>query len=458
MSRDSRVAVAIVAAALVLGVEADVVFRGRPLGLNVALFAVTFVGALAVLLRVAHAPLHQGRRWMAAPLLLFSFAFVWRDSPLLTVANALAVGGAVALGALRRTTPTRATVADYADGVAAAGAGTLAGTIHLLQREVPWDDAARALRGRRAAAVGRGLALGLPLLLVFGGLFVAADALFQHLVAAALPNISRVWSDVVVIGVAAYFAAGLLRDLVAAKTAVLPRRAVRLGQTEVAVALGVVNLLFAVFVAVQAHEALGRLTYAQFARRGFFELVAVSVLVLPVVLGATAVAPSRLTRALCAVLLVLELAVAGSALDRLRLDQRQYGLTEPRLYATGIVVWLIAVFIWLGVTTLRGRGRFAVGALALGFAATAALNVLNPDALIARVNLSRPHVDYEYLVHLSDDAVPTLVSREGSLPSGVRRELRSRRPRSDVLSWNLARDRARNALRAGTRKLAGEVR
>jgi hypothetical protein len=447
MSRDSRVAVALVIAAVVLGVAADVMFRGRPLGLNVALFAVTFVGALALLLRIARAPLHQGRRWMAAPLLLFSFAFVWHASPLLTVANALAVGGALALGALRRTTPARASAADYAEALAAAGAGTLAGTIRLLQHEVPWDDAGRALRGRRASGVARGLALGLPLLLVFGGLFVAADAVFQHLVSAALPNIPQLWSHVVVIGVAAYFAAGLLRDLVAAKTTVLPRRAVRLGQTEVTVALVVLDLLFAAFVAVQAHEALGHLTYAQFARRGFFELVAVSVLVLPVVLGANAVAPSRLTRALCAVLLTLELAVAASALDRLRLDQQQYGLTEPRLYATGIVLWLAAVFVWLGVTTLRGRGRFAVGALVLGFAATAALNIINPDALIARVNLSRPHIDYAYLTHLSDDAVPTLVARERQLPPAVRRALRARAvPRAGLLSWNLSRERARNAL------------
>jgi len=448
MSRDSRVAVALVAAALVLGVAADIVFRGRPLGLNVALFAVTFVGALAVLLRIARAPLHQGRRWMAAPLLLFSFAFVWRDSQLLTVANALAVGGAVALGALRRTTPARASVADYAEAATAAGAGTLAGAIRLLRREVPWDEAGRALRGRRAAAVGRGVALGLPLLIVFGGLFVAADAVFQHLVTAALPNIPQVWSHAIVIGIVAYCAAGLLRDLVAVKTTVLPRRSVRLGQTEVAVALAGLNLLFAAFVAVQAREALGHLTYAQFARRGFFELVAVSVLVLPVVLGANSLAPSRLTRGLCAGLLTFELAVAASALDRLRLDQQQYGLTEPRLYATGIVLWLACVFVWLGVTTLRGRGHFAVGALVLGFVATAALNVLNPDALIARVNLSRPHVDYAYLVHLSDDAVPTLVARRRSLPPFIRRELRARKlPHADFLSWNLSRERARTALR-----------
>ena len=44
------------------------------------------------------------------------------------------------------------------------------------------------LRGRRAASVGRGLALGLPLVAVFGGLFVAADAVFKNLVTSAVPD------------------------------------------------------------------------------------------------------------------------------------------------------------------------------------------------------------------------------------------------------------------------------
>jgi hypothetical protein len=361
---------------------------------------------------------------------------------LLTVANSLAVGGAVALGALRRTKPVDAGVADYAEGLAAAGAGALAGAIALLQREVPWEETGQALRGRRATAVARGLALGLPLLLVFGGLFVAADSVFQHLVTAALPDIPQLTTHVIVIAVVAYVAAGLLRDLVAAKTTLPARRALRLGRTEVAVALGALNVLFAVFVAVQVREALGHMTYAQFARRGFYELVVVSVLVLVVVLGATTLSPTRLVRGLCALLVTFELAVAASALDRFRLDEQQYGLTELRLYATGIILWLVAVFLWLLVTTLRGRGRFAVGALVLGFAATAALNVINPDALIARVNLSRPHVDVAYLRSLSDDAVPTLVARRPDLVAG-------RRPaRQDWLSWNLSRHNAERALRS----------
>src|SRR5436190_23708817 len=102
MSRASRVAIGVGCAALFLGISGDFLFRAQPLGLNVFLWTAGFVLALALLLRVARAPLHQGRRWMVAPLLVFSAAFVWHESPLLTAANLLALTGAVALGALRR--------------------------------------------------------------------------------------------------------------------------------------------------------------------------------------------------------------------------------------------------------------------------------------------------------------------------------------------------------------------
>jgi hypothetical protein len=149
-------------------------------------------------------------------------------------------------------------------------------------------------------------------------------------------------------------------------------------------------------------------------------------------------------------------------LQRLRLYERQYGLTELRVWTTGVVVWLMCVFVWLCVTTLRGRGRFAVGALVLGFAATAAPNVLSPDALIARKDLSRSHVDASYLARLSDDAVPTLVSKLRSLRADLRADLaRSLLARGKggggVLAWNASRSRAQSVLRghrAELRRLA----
>jgi hypothetical protein len=169
----------------------------------------------------------------------------------------------------------------------------------------------------------------------------------------------------------------------------------------------------------------------------------------PLVLAANALVRDRhgLVRALSAALVVLTLVVAASALLRMRAYVHEYGLTELRVYVTGVVLWLAAVLLWSVPTVLRGRGRrFAVGVVLAGFAATLALNIANPDALIVRTNIARAKVDPMYLVSLSDDAVPALVQRLSALPEPARRSvaraLLARRFDGDPLGWNRARSLA----------------
>jgi Domain of unknown function (DUF4173) len=410
---------------------------------------------------------------MVAPLLLSSAAFIWRESALLTAVNLLALAGAVTIGALRRTAPAeRPAVLDYATSAVAAGSAAAAGAVRLLQEDIEWDEATRELRSERPRGVARGLALGSPLLALFGGLFIAADAVFKSFATEVLPNFDHPVEHFAIVLGAAWLSMGLLRDLLAAREeerlvspALIGRTHVRLslGTTEVVIALGALNALFLAFVLVQLRylfggqalvEARTQLTYAEYARQGFFELVAVAVLVLLVLLAADALLRGEesrgalLVRGLSWCLLALVFVVMVSALQRMRLYEEVYGLTQLRIYAVGIIGWLGVVFAWFGLTVLRGRRcSFALGAVVAGFAATAVLNVVNPDALIARTNLDRSRVDIPYVAGLSDDAVPALLERLPCLRPDLRRalalELLRRTPAgSDWRSFNLARSRA----------------
>jgi hypothetical protein len=241
----------------------------------------------------------------------------------------------------------------------------------------------------------------------------------------------------------------------------------RLGATELTVVLALLDLLFLAFVLVQLRylfggaslvEARTHLTYAEYARHGFFELVTVAALVLPLLLLADWVrrrdpgSRDRLFQVLAGALILLLFVVMASALQRMRLYQREYGLTELRVYTTGVMLWLAVVFVWTGFTVLRGRrDLFAVGALVSGFAAIFAINVVNPDALIARTNLNRPNLDLPYLMQLSDDATPELVKALPTLEPRLRQQLAlelsyRKRSKSDWRTWNLSRHRARQAL------------
>ena len=479
MSRETKVALGLAASAVALGILGDALFQGEPLGLNVGLWTVAFVAALTLLLRVSRAPLHQGRRFMVAPLLVFSLLFIWHASPLLAAVNLLALAGAVSMGALRRTRPRlrSLTLSDYGGGALAAGCSAIAGALPLLMSDIRWTEVVGTARSAKLAAVARGLAIGVPLLLLFGGLFVAADAVFKQLVSSAIPTIDlAAVVRVLVVVVWAWVAGGLLRDLLAPREerrlihadALASRgRSLRLATLEVTVALAILDLLFLAFVLVQFRylfggnglvESRAHLTYAEYARHGFFELVTVTALVLPLLLLADWVLRDqkggrRAFTWAAAILLALLGIVVASALQRMRLYMQQYGLTELRLYASGVIVWLAVVCMWFAATVLRGkRHAFAVGALATGFAASLAVNVLNPDALIARTNVRRPAVDIAYLTRLSDDAVPTLVAHLPVLPVAEQRALargllRRERAQGDWRSWNLARARAAVVLR-----------
>jgi hypothetical protein len=251
-------------------------------------------------------------------------------------------------------------------------------------------------------------------------------------------------------------------------------------------ALGVVNVLFLSFVAVQVGYLFGGashllrtagLTAAEYARRGFFELTAVSALVLPMLLAAHAlVRPSdrghlRLYRVMSVTMLGLLAAIMTSALARMRLYTEAFGLTESRLYATAFMLWLALVFVWFAATVLRGRAeRFPTGALVAGLGMLGMLHVANPDALIVRVNAARAAAglpfDSSYVTGLSDDAVPALLEALPALPADARLAIakrltaRSRTPawnRADWRSWNWGRAHARTALAARLDAIRGAL-
>ena len=253
-----------------------------------------------------------------------------------------------------------------------------------------------------------------------------------------------------------------------------------LGIIEVGVPLGLLNLLFLVFVAVQFGYFFGGaasvsltpgLTYSEYARRGFFELVAVSALVLPLLLFAHWVLvkedpkAERTFRWLAGFQLVMLAVIMASAFQRMRLYQREYGLTEQRLYPTAFMAWLAVVFVWFALTALRGeRQRFAFGAMVAGFVLLGALHAMNPDALIVRVNAARlaegRKFDVHYATRLSADAVPELLTVLPNLPPNDRcvvagRLLRAWSPPEapDWRTWNLSRARAYRLVRESAPRL-----
>jgi hypothetical protein len=449
-------------AGVVLGAAGDVLLRAPgPPGLNLSLWiASVAVAALALHRRTGRILDGERAAWLVVGVVLAA-GLAWRDAPPLKL---LALGCATLAFALAAHRPAAAWVRGA--GVLRYAGALALGALHAwtaaalalvdVTRSAP-PVGARPAGWGRAAAVARGLAIAAPLVAVFGALFMSADAVFAALVANVVRfDFEWIASHVVPFSILAWLSTGYLRGFLTGTE--LPSPADRrhgidgrgaaltngqaLGITEVATALAVVDLLFLVFVIVQFRYLFGAdtlvqitpgLTYADYARRGFFELVFAVLLVVPVLLAADWLLDRRVRRdvlvfrSLAGVQIGLVLAITASALQRLRLYHASYGLTESRFYAMVLLIWIAAMLFWLAATVLRGRREsFAFGTLASGLAMVALLFVINPDAVVARANVARMasaeasvRFDVAYATSLSADAVPVLIDALTALPADV---------------------------------------
>ena len=513
MSTHKLPVTAILGAGVGLGFAGDFLLRGsgEP-GLN---FALLFAGLAASVGIVA---LNGGPRlsreavgWMAAGLLMGT-GLLWRGSGLLRFLAFATASAAFTLPALHagRAWVRRAGVADLVEAVAASGCHAALGSARLLQR-AQWETVVTEESHRTARTVGRSAVVGVLLaavpLGVFGALFLSADPVFAEILGTFVRiDLSSFASHLVVIAVLSWLACGYLAGF-SSGTRLDGLRALgweppTLRTGEVAIALGLVDLLFLAFVMVQFRYLFGGagmvevtpgLTYAAYAREGFFQLVVATALGLPWLLAADSLLAERegsarwIFRAFAGVQLALLLAIVASAVQRMRAYLDVYGLTEDRFVATAVLIWLAFLVVWFGATALRGRRKgFASGALVSGFVLIVFLHLSNPTAHAARSHLDRAeaglqheeagwlqvgaasqqgydsgfHLDVGYLATLGSDAAPVLVERLDELTEAARSEVASALLRRwgpdrewDWRSWNLADSRARRVVRAEAKRL-----
>jgi hypothetical protein len=252
-----------------------------------------------------------------------------------------------------------------------------------------------------------------------------------------------------------------------------------LGSIEAVTVLVAVDLLFAAFVVLQLAYLFGGLDtleatglpYAQYARSGFFELVAVALLAGGLLAAIHAVAARRTGPLVVAglVLAGLTAVVLASALLRLRIYQDAYGWTELRFYVLAAIAWLAIGIAITAILLVRDRMAWLVHGLAMAaIVVLVAVNLVGPSRLIAGENVARlldparvpadgrTSLDVGYAQGLGDDAVPALVTalpalrgqdRVWLLETLARRKQALAQPDATGWpAWNLGRDRARETL------------
>lgn len=308
--------------------------------------------------------------------------------------------------------------------------GVLAGAAAVVPaavRGLGWSAGAAATGNRWLGRATTGLLAGTVLIAIFGFLFNAADPAFGALLSGWLHEVDRVALARAGLGAVAATLGALAAVQLIRTRMVTPATEPTtpwLGPLEWAIPLGMLDLLFGIFVWLQVPVLFGGDAYvlgpggpdyAVHARDGFTLLAIVTALTIAVVAVLTTLARRTtalergLMRLLGGLLCALTLVVVASACQRLAVYAGAYGLTVPRLLAFAGEVWLGLVLVLLLIAGVRLRAAWMPRAtMAAGVLVLFTLVAINPDALMARTLLARldgPYpVDYGYLRQLSADA------------------------------------------------------
>jgi hypothetical protein len=302
--------------------------------------------------------------------------------------------------------------------------------------------------------VVRGIVIALPIIAIFASLLASADVVFGQRLTDLIKwfnidNLPQLIFRFVYIVIIGYALAGVILHAATQSTdeklapLTIPPF---LGNVEATIVLGSVVVLFAAFVVVQFQYFFGGTTninvegytYADYARRGFGELVTVAFFALLMLLTLSAITKRetemqrRIFSGLGAALVGLLLVMLFSAFKRLGLYEEAYGFSRLRTYTHVFLIWLgllLIVTIALEISRKERMFTFAMLIASLGFAIS--LPILNVDAFIVNQNVQREihadannstNLDAAYFLNLSDDAVPALASayQTSTLPDSVR--------------------------------------
>jgi Domain of unknown function (DUF4173) len=389
----------------------------------------------------------------------------------------------LAMGALRASEwlfPWCVLGAALAGSVAVAGGrsvrGLLLGSIavpSLAVGALAWAGRGTAALGSRRGSAPLRLAgavlASVALLGVFAPLLAGADAEFARLLTELLPAVDVPtvfrWGVLFVLFGAGMTGASYLLCAPPRPDPPAADRPRRLRRVEWALPVGLLVVLFAVFVGVQLANLFGGgdhvlattgLTYAEYARSGFWQLLLVTLLTLAVIMvvaryAVTGTAADRgWLRGLLGALALLTLVIVASALSRMWAYQQVYGFTVQRVLVLSFELWLGVVYLLMLGAGYRPRTAWLPRAVAgTGLAALLALGLLDPDRFIAERNIERwqqtGKIDISYLSGLSADAAPALAALPEPLRdcamAGIARSLTD--TPDDWRAWNRARSEAR---------------
>lgn len=282
-----------------------------------------------------------------------------------------------------------------------------------------------------------GLVIALPILMVVFALLNSADAVFRDMANRLLEhfNLGNVLL-VLFMWTFMFLASYCIISYLCKKEISQEVKNHRKGEPVIAITIAsLLTLLYLVFSVIQiVYLFMGKMTlpsgytYAEYAREGFFQLLAVSILNLIFVLtGLNFFKESRILKGILTVMSLCTYIMIASSAMRMMIYIRWYYLTFLRIFVLWSLTVLFLIFTGIIISILKESFplfRYSMVVVTLCYLV---LSFSHPDYWIAKVNLAstdletrseffegEPYKDYRFLRCLSADAAPVILDLMGS--------------------------------------------
>ena len=429
--------------AFILGISVDYLFYGKPVGISFFVFVSIFLIFSLILVKKFGPQITKVQYALLIPIILFSAMVFLRTSGFLTFFN---IVGSLFLIFLFLALFSEKDLSDfsfqeYFFAPFVFFLKSFRKSARFIEEYISEMQAKRKLGSPEFRSVVKGVVISIPILALFIWLFASADIVFQKyldklLIYPDIGNVPEMILRILIVFLASYIFIGIFAKVFANKkseTIQLKDNGSKkfLGNIESSVVLSSVSLLFLIFIAIQFVYLFGGrdyvwgieeyITYSEYARKGFGELMAVSIISFLLIFGVDRfgrrenLSQKNLFKILSGILGFEVFIIMGSALTRLSLYVDGYGYTLYRFLSFIFLFYVFSVFLVFLYKIFREKKEelflFSVFCLTILF--WMGVNFLNPDAFIAKKNIERysqgKQLDCWYFNNLSEDAIPEIV-------------------------------------------------
>jgi len=418
---------------LIVGVFFDILFYNKTLGISYPIFIVVLF--LIFFISMQSSKIHVNKRaWiLAVPILVLSTTFCLYSNTVLKALNYLIIPVLVIVLSILVSGINKANWSDFrfiAD--IAKRVFVPFGSIHkpfiTFFKMVGLDtkDNKKAV----ALKILAGVVISIPILIVVILLLSSADIVFKNLFI-NIPLAKIIKHAAVILAVSIYsfsFIFSIFKTRKQNKNNMYGRIKWKLFLDPIVLLtiLSLLNIVYITFTVIQFAYLFGgnsfmlpsSFTYAEYARRGFFELIAVAIINFGILLFSITFVKKEsrkanaVINAFLSAIAVFTFVLLISAFYRMALYEMAYGYTYLRIFVQAFMILLFVLFIinlaYIWYRRLPIIKLYILCSLIIYIT----LNFANVDAIIARNNINRYYsteeIDVGYLTMLSYDAIPEM--------------------------------------------------